>query len=93
MERNEHLIIPDYRIEMLRSAGILKMLQEDVFPINNDDGVELPRTQATLQDVLPILIILLVSLFASVLCLLTEIAFFQLKNYIRKQRFKRNFRF
>jgi hypothetical protein len=91
VECNEHFILPDYSIEKLRGSGILKMLQENVFPIKNNDDLELPRTQATLQDILPILMILLVSLLASVLCLLTEIAFFRLKN-IRKQSVKRNVR-
>jgi hypothetical protein len=91
VKHNEHFILLDYSIEKLRGSGILKMLQENVFPIKNDDP-ELPRTQATPQDILPILIILLVSLLASVLCLLTEIAFYRLKNHIRKQSVKRHFR-
>jgi hypothetical protein len=85
IERNEHFICPDSSIEMLRSAGILKMLEENALPMTNEDDLELPRTQATLEDILPILIILLVGLLASVLSLLAEIIFFRLNSHIRKQ--------
>jgi hypothetical protein len=85
IECNEDFICPDYSIEMLRSAGILKMLEENALPMANNDDLELPRTQATMEDILPILIILLVSLLASVSCLLAEIVFYRLNNHIRKQ--------
>jgi hypothetical protein len=85
IECNEDFICPDYSIEMLRGAGILKMLEENALPITNNDDLDLPRTEATLEDVLPILIILLVSLLASVSCLLAEIIFCRLNNHIRKQ--------
>jgi hypothetical protein len=53
--------------------------------MTNNDDLELPRTQATLEDVLPILITLFMSLLASVSFLLAEIVFCRLNNYIRKQ--------
>jgi hypothetical protein len=65
---------------MLRGAGILKMLEQKALPMTNNYDLDLPRTQATLEDVLPILIILLVSVLASVSCLLVEIIICRLKN-------------
>jgi hypothetical protein len=61
------------------------MLEENALPMTDNNDLELPRTQATLEDVLPILFILLVSLLASVSCLLAEIFFYRLNNHIRKQ--------
>jgi hypothetical protein len=46
---------------------------------------EEPNTQATLEEILPILIILLTGFLTSIFCLLAEIFVFRLRNHFRQQ--------
>lgn len=76
----------DCSIEILRGSGILKRLQENMFSKLTSD-TEVRDPQATLEDVLPILMILFCGILASIFCLLAEICFFRLKNHFTNQRF------
>jgi len=79
----------DYSIERLRSSGILKRLNENALPLTTVDSEE-PNTQATLEEILPILIILLTGLLASIFCLLAEIFAFRLRNHLSQQHTRIN---
>jgi len=73
----------DYSIERLRSSGILKRLKANALPVTTDS--EEPHTQATLEEILPILIILMAGFLASIFCLLAEMFVFRLRNHFSQQ--------
>jgi hypothetical protein len=73
----------DYSIEMLRSSGILNRIKYNDLRVTTDP--EEPDAQATLEEILPILIILVAGFLASFICLLAEIFVFRLRNYLIKQ--------
>jgi hypothetical protein len=74
----------DYSIERLRSSGILKRLKDNALPVTTMDSEE-PNAQATLEEILPILIILVTAFLASTFCLLAEIFVFRLRNRFSQQ--------
>jgi hypothetical protein len=82
----------DYSIERLRSSGVLQKLQDNALPITTRDSEE-SHTQATLGEILPILIILVTGFLASTICLLAEISIFRLRNNFRKQHINCSIRF
>ncbi|KDR11384.1 glutamate receptor ionotropic, kainate 5-like [Zootermopsis nevadensis] len=73
-----------HHTENLRRSGILKKLKENLFPVPTNN-IETSNSQATLTDVLPILIILVFGFLASMFCLLVEICFLRLRNYFTNQ--------
>jgi hypothetical protein len=74
----------DYSIERLRNSGILKRLNDNALPVPTMDSKE-PDAQATLEEILPILYILVTGFLASTLCLLAEMFVFRLRNRFSQQ--------
>jgi ABC-type branched-subunit amino acid transport system permease subunit len=64
-------------------------LNENALPLTTVDSEE-PNTQATLEEILPILVILLTGLLASIFCLLAEIFVFRLRNRFIQQHINCN---
>ena len=82
----------DYSINRLRSSGILKRLKDNALPVTTTDFEE-PNTQATIEEILPILIILLTGFLASIFCLLAEIFVFRFRNHFSQQNINCNTKF
>jgi small-conductance mechanosensitive channel len=82
---NNCFCISDYSIEMMRGSGILKKL---VTYTNTADRVEDVRdTNVSFEDILPILVIIVIGVSASIIFLLVEMLAFLLRQYFSRQTF------
>lgn len=82
----------DYSIERLRSSGILKRIKDNALPATTMDSEE-PNAQATLEEIFPILFILVTGLLASAFCLLAEFFVFRLRNRFSQQHINCSIKF
>jgi hypothetical protein len=77
----------DYSIEMIRGSGILKKLVTHASSVTST--AEVATTQASFEDILPMLAIVMIGVLASVACLLAEILVSRFRSCIRRQIFRR----